>query len=432
MKQRELIAPIWIKEGKAKRGFSEDAELIEDPLDLALDLENNGADALLIFDLSNGDEDHDQCISLIRKISQKTDLPLYGGGNIRRLEDVKKLIYAGCKKVFLNFSKEGNREMLPEASARFGKERMLACAADEDALLFVFNDQLPGGILLLDTRLLEKAIKETGKRDPDQRPDLYCFTKSFDPDASFDLISKGKADGIASSDFTDPAFPFMETKDSLKEHGIAVNTFEPSFSWEDFNPDANALLPVVVQDYRTLEVLMVAYMNEESYAETIRTGKMTYFSRSRQCLWVKGETSGHFQYVKELVIDCDNDTMLAKVYQVGAACHTGNRSCFYRPILKKEFNETNPMKVFEDVYAVICDRKEHPKEGSYTNYLFDKGLDKILKKIGEEASEIIIAAKNPDPDEVVYEASDFLYHLMVLMCERGISWEDITEELAKR
>lgn len=177
---------------------------------------------------------------------------------------------------------------------------------------------------------------------------------------------------------------------------------------------------------------MVAYMNQEAYETTIRTGRMTYWSRSRQELWVKGLTSGHFQYVKELCIDCDNDTLLAKVAQVGAACHTGNRSCFYRSILKKEYDETNPLKVFEDVFAVIEDRKLHPKEGSYTNYLFEKGIDKILKKVGEEATEIVIAAKNPDPEEIKYEISDFLYHVMVLMAEKGVTWEDITKELAQR
>ena len=177
---------------------------------------------------------------------------------------------------------------------------------------------------------------------------------------------------------------------------------------------------------------MVAYMNEESLNATIRTGKMTYFSRSRQSLWVKGETSGHFQYVKSLTADCDFDTILAKVSQVGVACHTGAPSCFFNEIVKKEYVERNPLKVFEDVYDVILDRMEHPKEGSYTNYLFDKGLDKILKKVGEEATEIVIAAKNPNPEETKYEISDFLYHIMVLMALKGVTWEDITSELAQR
>lgn len=191
-------------------------------------------------------------------------------------------------------------------------------------------------------------------------------------------------------------------------------------------------MPVIVQDYQTGEVLMMAYMNEEAFQMTLSLGKMTYYSRSRQELWVKGETSGHYQYVKSLAIDCDQDTILAQVSQIGAACHTGNTSCFYRELVKKEYMNKNPLKVFENVYQVIEDRREHPKEGSYTNYLFDKGLDKILKKLGEEATEIVIASKNPEPEEIKYEISDFLYHMMVLMVEKGVSWDDIVEELNQR
>ena len=147
---------------------------------------------------------------------------------------------------------------------------------------------------------------------------------------------------------------------------------------------------------------------------------------------MKGEESGHFQFVKELTIDCDKDTILAKVSQIGVACHTGNPTCFFTPLAKKEYDNTNPLMVFNEVYNTIADRKLHPKEGSYTNYLFDKGIDKILKKVGEECTEIVIAAKNPDPEEIKYEISDFLYHCMVLMVERGVTWEDITKELDNR
>ena len=121
-----------------------------------------------------------------------------------------------------------------------------------------------------------------------------------------------------------------------------------------------------------------------------------------------------------------------EVDQIGAACHTGSRSCFFKPLIQKEYNDTNPLHVFQDVYDVIADRKVHPKDGSYTNYLFDKGIDKILKKVGEECAEIIIAAKNPDKEEIKYEISDFLYHTMVLMVEKGVTWEEITSELARR
>ena len=177
---------------------------------------------------------------------------------------------------------------------------------------------------------------------------------------------------------------------------------------------------------------MMAYMNEEAFNTTINIGKMTYYSRSRNELWIKGLTSGHTQYVKSLTADCDYDTILAKVSQVGAACHTGNRTCFYNNIVKKEYIKKNPLKVLEDVYGIIDDRKKNPKEGSYTNYLFDKGVDKILKKLGEECTEIVIAAKNPDPEEIKYEISDFLYHCMVLMVEKNVTWEEIMNELSQR
>lgn len=177
---------------------------------------------------------------------------------------------------------------------------------------------------------------------------------------------------------------------------------------------------------------MLAYMNEEAFQTTLSLGKMTYYSRSRNELWTKGMTSGHYQYVKSLSIDCDKDTILAKVSQIGAACHTGNRSCFYTDMVKEEYNEKNPLEVFENEYNLILDRKLHPKEGSYTNYLFDKGIDKILKKVGEEATEIVIAAKNPDPEEIKYEIADFLYHMMVMMVDKGITWEEVLEELSQR
>ena len=225
---------------------------------------------------------------------------------------------------------------------------------------------------------------------------------------------------------------FNEFKEICADAGIKMTSFESMMDFSEFKLNSDGLIPVIVQDYKTNEVLMMAYMNEEAFDNTVKTGRMTYYSRSRQCQWVKGETSGHFQYVKSLAIDCDKDTLLAKVDQVGAACHTGNRSCFYTTIVGADYDAKNPLQVFESVYSTIEDRRIHPKEGSYTNYLFEKGIDKILKKVGEEATEIVIAAKNPNPEEIKYEISDFLYHAMVLMVERGVTWEDITNELADR
>ena len=196
--------------------------------------------------------------------------------------------------------------------------------------------------------------------------------------------------------------------------------------------DAKGLVAAVVQQYDTHEVLMVGYMNDEALRRTLTTGRVTFWSRSRQEYWRKGDTSGHVQYVKGVSLDCDGDALLVEVDQVGAACHTGKRSCFYTDLVKEEYKEKNPLEVFENEYNIILDRKLHPKEGSYTNYLFDKGIDKILKKVGEEATEIVIAAKNPDSEEIKYEIADFLYHMMVMMVDKGITWDEVLEELSQR
>lgn len=442
MTKKEIIVPVYIKAGQAVKEWKEQEPFASgDAAALAAAYDHAGADALLVFDLSEGDAEHDQSIGLIREMARATDIPLYGGGNIRRVEDVKKLLYAGCRKVFLNYAKEGNVSLTEEVSKRFGREKILACVRDEAELAKAgTNIELLGGVVLPERLLCDSGVLAdfdevicvcAGTEEPEN-----CAGTPKDAETAAgrfrELALTDSVAGLCAREFMTPDYPVMELKHALKAQGIPVNVFEASLTWEDIRTNSDGMLPVVVQDYKTQEVLMVAYMNREAFETTIATGRMTYYSRSRQELWVKGLTSGHFQYVKELRIDCDNDTLLAKVAQVGAACHTGNRSCFYRTILKKEYDETNPLKVFEDVFAVIEDRRLHPKEGSYTNYLFEKGIDKILKKVGEEATEIVIAAKNPDPEEIKYEISDFLYHVMVLMAEKGVSWEDITEELARR
>ena len=256
------------------------------------------------------------------------------------------------------------------------------------------------------------------------------------PDYNFDeivrLLKREKIRGIAGPFINDTSTDIMKLKSSLLQEGINMYNFAPDLSWEDLKLNSDGMVPVIVQDYRTDEVLMLAYMNKEAFDTTINLGKMTYWSRSRDELWTKGLTSGHFQYVKSLTADCDFDTILAKVSQVGAACHTGNRTCFFNSIVQKEYVEKNPLKVLESVYDIIKERKAHPQDGSYTNYLFGKGTDKILQKLGEECTEIVIAAKNPEPENIKYEISDFLYHCMVLMVEKGITWEEIANELAQR
>lgn len=426
MEHKNIVATIYIKDGMAVKSPTE-LEEKSDVLELASVYDDSGIDKIICYDLSSTDEEHEKNILAIREINRNIQVKTAGGGNIKRLEDVKKLLYAGCIEVILNGSKPETIDLLKEASARFGANKMLVSLSTVD-FLFKTKDFLQDNVhelLIMNTTLLE------GLENITSIP-YIVQVDDYDFNYVLKLLKSDQIRGISGAFINDTNTDIMQIKSDLSDAGIKMDNFEPKLSWEDLKPNSDGLIPTVVQDFQTGEVLMVAYMNEESLNATIRTGKMTYFSRSRQSLWVKGETSGHFQYVKSLTADCDFDTILAKVSQVGVACHTGAPSCFFNEIVKKEYVERNPLKVFEDVYAIIMDRKEHPKEGSYTNYLFDKGLDKILKKVGEEATEIVIAAKNPDSEETKYEISDFLYHLMVLMAEKGVTWEDITSELAQR
>lgn len=203
--------------------------------------------------------------------------------------------------------------------------------------------------------------------------------------------------------------------------------------------DEKGLVPVIAQDYHSKKVRMLAYMNEEALTKTLETGKVHYYSRSRQELWLKGETSSHYQYLKGIAVDCDGDTLLMQIEQAGGiSCHTGNSSCFYRelkedlPKAKQEIIKMENNQMLAELYTTIIERKENPKEGSYTNYLMDKGLNKILKKIGEECTETIIAAKDDDNKELVFEVADLMYHLTVMMAVKGINWDDVAVELQQR
>lgn len=198
---------------------------------------------------------------------------------------------------------------------------------------------------------------------------------------------------------------------------------------EEINFDDRGLVPAVVQDADTKKVLMLAYMNAESIRKTLEEKQVCYYSRSRKELWIKGATSGNTQKLKGFYYDCDKDSILLVVEQTGAACHTGEFSCFFNEVMPAENEERDVLK---ELYDLLKERKRNPKEGSYTNYLFDKGLDKILKKVGEETSEVIIGAKNKSKEELVYEISDLVYHLLVLMVNENIFIEDIKEELIKR
>ncbi|MBO4415788.1 MAG: bifunctional phosphoribosyl-AMP cyclohydrolase/phosphoribosyl-ATP diphosphatase HisIE [Lachnospiraceae bacterium] len=393
-------------------------------------MQNSGADRIVYVNYSNDEKEREEYLESARALSRKIDIPFFSGTWVNRFEDVKKAFYTGSDAVIVQYENiENNPSILKESTDRFGKdavyviERKIAVSADGKKAFTIIIGSDPC------EKIEENYSKEELVEDFTIRLKHIAEqirVLSDDPD-SFRLSPECVFIG---AQYT--GNKIMPLKHELAEAGLKVNTFAGKIDFKELKTNSDGLVPCIAQDYKTGEVLMMAYMNEEAYEKTLKTGVMTYFSRSRQSLWVKGETSGHFQYVRELKADCDNDTLLAKVVQIGAACHTGNRSCFFNEVMKHEYTNKDISAVLRDLYGVVCDRKINPKEGSYTNYLFNKGIDKILKKCGEEATEMVIAAKNPSHEELKYEIADLLYHMTVLMVECGVSWEEVATELANR
>ena len=455
-----LYPAIDVKDGQCvrlKKGlFNEVTVYSERPYEIAKGFEEAGAQFIHTVDLDGALKGHGVNAETIKKICSSVNVPVQMGGGIRTLENIQEVLDLGVYRVIIGTKAVENPDFIKAAIDRFGAEHIVVGVDAKDGLVAIEGWEKVSDKTALSLALAMKDIgvqtivyTDISKDGMLAGPNVEQ-TKILSDKTGIDIIASG---GMSCMDdlthINDAGIhgaiigkAIYEKRIDLKE---AVNLFESrasyskasampkaDISFKDLKLDANGLIPVVVQDYVNGEVLMLAYMNEEAFNKTLETGIMTYYSRSRQELWVKGLTSGHFQYVRSIEIDCDNDTLLAKVKQIGAACHTGNKSCFYRNLVSTEYAQTNPLKVFNNVMSIIEDRKQHPKEGSYTNYLFDKGIDKILKKCGEEATEVIIAAKNPDPEEIKYEISDFLYHVMVLMVLKGVTWEDIVKELANR
>lgn len=418
MSEKKLIAYI-----------NAENEIISNIIERAINYSQEDIDEIFLYNYSAREDDKEELLAAARKLSKTIDTPIILGINVKKLEDVKKALYTGALAVMLKDEIIQDKTIFEKASERFGKSRLIVEIGDYNDLLDEtaakrFSEYV-GAFMIKHVEIsskLNEAISNSATP--------VIIRDALVRNSIKDIMEIDGLAGLATNYYVGKRI--YPVKKSLKDDGIDVKIFESDIKFSELKLNSDGLIPVIVQDYKNDEVLMMAYMNEEAFNKTFELGCMTYYSRSRQELWIKGATSGHYQYVKKISIDCDKDTILAKVKQVGAACHTGNRSCFFTDIANKEYYETNPTVVLNKVYDVIMDRKENPKKGSYTNYLFDKGIDKILKKCGEEATEMVIAAKNPDSEELKYEIADFMYHMMVLMAECGLSWEDITQELANR
>lgn len=349
-----------------------------------------GYDFFYVYHEAYTDADKEDFFHKMIEVVSDLEIPVIVEFPITHFEDMKKLYYANVKYIVVGEGTNVAEDVLEEGKKRFGKDLLIEKKS------------------FADNSLIIKGAS-----------DIDSFDKKFEND--FYILDESK-EGINVS----------LAKDSLKNKGYDTKALIPAIAFSELKKNDDGLVPCIVTDYKTDKVLMLAYMNEEAYNNTFKTGLMTYYSRSRKEQWVKGETSGHYQYIKYMKADCDKDTLIAGVSQIGVPCHTGADTCFFNDVLESSAIVKDPSKILDDLYKVIEDRKSNPKEGSYTNYLFDKGLDKILKKVGEEACEILIASKNEEPKEIKYEIADFLYHLSVLMVEKGVTWEEVAVELANR
>lgn len=435
-----------------KGDYSQKTTFAENPVDVAKKWESLGAEFIHVVDLDGAKSGELHNFELIKKIAESVNVPIQVGGGIRSLDDIDKLLEAGISRVIIGTSALENPNMVKRAVEKYGDKIAVGIDAKNG------KAAVKGWVEVSDESAIDLAIKmrKIGvKHIVYTDIDTDGMLKGPNIDAMRKMVEESKIDVIASGGVST-----VEDVEKLVETGVegaiigralysevldlpsAIRAAKDmEYSVEDFISelkfDGYGLIPAIAQDAVSGEVLMCAYMNVESLKLTIETGNATYYSRSRKAIWEKGATSGHYQKVREILVDCDGDALVLKIEQMGAACHTNNYSCFYRSFkdgkLKKIKTGNNiGQGVIYDVYDVICDRKENPKEGSYTNYLLNKGIDKILKKVGEEATEVVIAAKNSDNAETKYEIADLLYHISVMLVNQGITWDEVFDELQKR
>ena len=366
MNSKKFLPCIYLYQKRAVSGLDDLHEVSIDPVALAESYSDNKCDGIIVFDLSSTDREHEEAIDIIKEICATVAVPVIGAGAIHRMEDVKKLLYAGCRQAVLDYTEEDNIAVTREVSLKFGADKLLAMTDSSKVIReqCALINQYISSVLVREPAIL----KDTAEISP---VPVITTLPEISLEKIIEILKMENVDGIAGKLVNDNYKEIEALKKLCRDNGIEVSEITAAYQWSDFKLNSDGMIPVIVQDYKTDAVLMQAYMNEEAYLATIHTGKMTYYSRSRQELWIKGETSGHYQYVKSLHADCDMDTILARVVQIGAACHTGSYSCFFNEILTLDDTadtQHNPLKVFEDVFAVIKDRKENPKEGSYTNY----------------------------------------------------------------
>ncbi len=418
-----------------------------------------GADEIWMLDIKASEEGRATNLEMIRKAAEICTAPLCIGGGIKSLDDVDAVMEAGARKVGIGSAALHNDEVVRRASYKYGVSAVTALVDvfknDRGEYEVMDAGQKPSGKLLEPWvrqlkewgagEILLTSMQDGAKTGYDLEATRIAAAAASplpviasggagELDHFAQAVTQAGAQGVlAASVFHTGKFSIAQVKDYLESKGIPVMRGE-EFDLDAIRFDEKGLVPAIAQDASTGVVLMLAYMNRASLQQTLKTRLATYYSRSRQELWVKGATSGNLQHVREVRYDCDGDAVLLKVDQQGVACHTGSYSCFFNPLMTLSGGRSSAMgaRILQSVYDQVEDRKAHPKEGSYTNQLLAKGVDKIGKKVVEEAAEVLIAAKNQVPEEVRFETADLMYHLTVLLSQQGMCWDDIFAELENR
>lgn len=457
MKNKRIIPCLDITNGRVVKGKQfKDLKDIDEPLPLAKLYDQSGADELIMYDITATTEGTDLFVETIESIAKEISIPLTVGGGIQSIKDISRVLQAGANKVSLNSAAIANPALINEAAATFGSSSIVIGIDAKQVAPHKWNAFTHGGtknsnkdVLDWAREVVERGAGELvinsmdndGMKEGFNIPLLVALQEAV----SVPIIASGGAGSV--QDFLDV---FMNTKvigalaASVFHYGeVDIPTLNKQLSNIEESVvtplqnldmlhitfDEQGLIPAVVQHAETGDVLMLAYMNEESLKKSIQTKQTWFYSRSRDELWHKGATSGNTQVITKMELDCDGDTILVTVLPNGPSCHTGNNTCFSTPILS---GPPSSRTVLYQLAQKIATRKKNPVEGAYTTYLFNEGIDKILKKIGEEASEVIIGAKNNDKAEVIWETSDLVYHMLVLMEELGVSIGQIQHELLQR
>ncbi len=279
LQAKRFIGSVYLKDKKAVKSINDQSIVSEDPVSYALKLSDSGLDEIFVFDLSPSGNDalHEEALDVIKDICKAVDVPVTGAGNVKRMEDIKKLLYAGCKRACLNFEKEGNADILQEVSEKFGADKIVICFS-KNGNLIKYTDQVEK--FACETVLFTEDVKNATKPETDLPMVVLCNDSALSPDEVF--LLNDSVDGITGNIVNDNASKVDSYKQNLIDKGIKICALDPAFTWENLKKNSDGMVPVIVQDYRTDQVLMLAYMNKEAYEKTLSTGKMTYFSRIRR------------------------------------------------------------------------------------------------------------------------------------------------------